>query len=510
MPHLPEPSPMNRRRFLQRSAGAFAGLAASPSLVRAASEGGAPLSGLQIAPHSVLDEGMDRCLDILQEKAAVDTLFIYTHTYTSATNRPPEVLAQDHGVTIPDQRGRKLPWVWVEHDDSAFSDTSLRHHRPGDDYEYRDAAETLFPKLIENCHARGMKVYGRILQASLKAADLIENFDDVVFRGLDGEPVQGASWFNEDFIEFERATVENTFRNYELDGFQYGAEMTGPLSHVIFKGDQPNCFDAASLRHAESAGIDIDRMRTGYQKLHDLINGLKQGGEKPVDGVFSEVLRVFQYYPEVLEMNREVLRADLRLTETMLNAAREARPGIECGTHVDHQRSSWDIFYRSAIPYSDIAAFSDFIKPIVYHDSFGLRLRGWVIERYGEAFLSELSFEQSTELFWSLFGHDPETMPGYDELAEVGSVPTDYVRRETERVVAGAGDDARVYPGIGFDNPWYAPHHVPMESSPEGIEANVHAAFEAGADGIVASREYDEMRMPSLEAFGRAMREHGA
>jgi hypothetical protein len=32
-------------------------------------------------------------------------------------------------------------------------------------------------------------------------------------------------------------------------------------------------------------------------------------------------------------------------------------------------------------------------------------------------------------------------------------------------------------------------------------------AYEAGAKGVVASREYEEMTIPNLEAFGRGVRE---
>ena len=38
------------------------------------------------------------------------------------------------------------------------------------------------------------------------------------------------------------------------------------------------------------------------------------------------------------------------------------------------------------------------------------------------------------------------------------------------------------------------------------IEA-VKAAFEAGAEGILISREYDEMHLESLRAIGEAMRQ---
>jgi hypothetical protein len=35
-------------------------------------------------------------------------------------------------------------------------------------------------------------------------------------------------------------------------------------------------------------------------------------------------------------------------------------------------------------------------------------------------------------------------------------------------------------------------------------------SFDAGADGVLASRDYDEMQLSSLEAFGRAVRERTA
>jgi hypothetical protein len=34
----------------------------------------------------------------------------------------------------------------------------------------------------------------------------------------------------------------------------------------------------------------------------------------------------------------------------------------------------------------------------------------------------------------------------------------------------------------------------------------VTRAYDAGADGIVASREYEEMTVPNLKAVGRAVR----
>ena len=62
----------------------------------------------------------------------------------------------------------------------------------------------------------------------------------------------------------------------------------------------------------------------------------------------------------------------------------------------------------------------------------------------------------------------------------------------------------KIYSGIGFDIPWNG-HH--FNSDPEKIYRAVNRAFDAGADGVKLSRQYDEMRLPNLRAAGRAIRE---
>lgn len=37
--------------------------------------------GVQLGPQSVFDEGPERCLDLLQETAGVNAVFVYSHTY---------------------------------------------------------------------------------------------------------------------------------------------------------------------------------------------------------------------------------------------------------------------------------------------------------------------------------------------------------------------------------------------------------------------------------------------
>jgi hypothetical protein len=228
------------------------------------------------------------------------------------------------------------------------------------------------------------------------------------------------------------------------------------------------------------------------------------------DGVLAEVMRVFYRYPEVLRWDYQWFQSDDEICSQVHRIAKQIRPNIDSGRHVDHQRSSWDFFYRAATSYEQMAANADFIKPIVYHETMGPRLRWWVIQRMQERLLNDLSLEQSLQLFYSLFGLDARHEPELDELESKGLSP-EYVFRETRRCKLSVGNRARVYAGIGIDVPWYVPDGMePRPSDPELLVRAVQRAFDAGADGVVASREYNEMRMPSLAAFGRAVRANGS
>jgi hypothetical protein len=55
-----------------------------------------------------------------------------------------------------------------------------------------------------------------------------------------------------------------------------------------------------------------------------------------------------------------------------------------------------------------------------------------------------------------------------------------------------------------MDIPWNNRH---FHSDPEKVYRSVLRAFDAGADGVMLSRQYDEMRIANLRAAGRAIRE---
>ena len=72
---------------------------------------------------------------------------------------------------------------------------------------------------------------------------------------------------------------------------------------------------------------------------------------------------------------------------------------------------------------------------------------------------------------------------------------------------------SKVYAGLGFDIPW--DQHgsqrkgevQPLISDAQFIYRCARRCFDEGADGLLISREYDELTVPNLRAVGRAVRE---
>lgn len=496
---------MGRRHFFKNVSVALAGAGVARRTAEAAAQaqGGAAsrfpapiFNGIQMGPHTMLDEGIEHCLDLIQETAGIDAVLTYSHAFHGDLRKPATALATDHGKRPRTNRG-PLPAVWVRHHDRYFRNTRLRVRPPDPALEY--AGRDIFAEMLEPARRRGMKVYARVLEGS---GSSIENFAAVAAVDVYGKPARVACWANPDYRSFWCAVVEDLFRSYDLDGFQWGAERMGPLMNVILPWDDrpPACFCGHCVARARSNGIDPERAREGFRRLFEYVRGLIAGNPKPAEGVFVVFLRHLIRYPEILAWQYQYRLSREEVMKGMYDTIKSVRPAARVGWHVDHQPSSWDIVYRAEMSYEEMAPYSDFIKLILYHAVLGPRIRSWYLERFRRTILSELTLEQSLELYYALFGYDKNVEPKVDDLARTGFSP-DYVYRETRRSVASAGGRTKIYAGVGFDVPGSPPE------DPEKIYEAVLRAAEAGAGGIVVSREYEEMRLPNLRAVGRAMQE---
>src|SRR5499427_1634557 len=121
---------MNRRNFVQSAmAGALASAAQNASAAPAARK----MIGIQVGAVSFVDEGVTKVLDIFQQSAYVNTLFVATFTYGTgiAGRQVPGQPLPDHGKQEYDTdtfKGGSYTRIRPEY----YKDTVLRDFRAPD------------------------------------------------------------------------------------------------------------------------------------------------------------------------------------------------------------------------------------------------------------------------------------------------------------------------------------------------------------------------------------------
>ena len=499
---IDQPIQASRRAFLQAAA-----VAAATKVGWAASaDQRMTMIGLQIAPFNVLDEGVERCLDRAGELAAVNTLFMYSHTfYGIPYSRTANVLADDHGYQPRNDLDRNLWPVWVRHDDKNFSDTKLRFvKQPKDSVHF---GRDIFDEIAEPARQRAIRVFARLLEPGrLEIQDRVPHFDSVtsvnVFGKLANEPCRN----NPEYQAWCRALVTDLFLNYDIEGYQWGAERIGPLAGLLSNGSSPGCFCSHCIEQAKQDNVDADRAKQGYRNLYSLIRSVREGKPAPAEGIMSSLLGIMLEYPEVLAWEHQWRKAKERLAKQIYDAIKSVKPSAIVGRHIDSKGTTLNPITRAGTDYAAMSEYSDFIKPILYQDVMAPRIVDHFVKRWTSGTLAELSPETVLDFLKAFNGYKDE-IPPLTQLNTKALSP-EYVFLETQRLVKLTDGKAEIYPGIGLD----VPHRVAgqFKRSPQNLELlkkTVHRSFDAGATGIVASREYDEMRLPTLKAFGDAVRQ---
>ena len=82
---------------------------------------------------------------------------------------------------------------------------------------------------------------------------------------------------------------------------------------------------------------------------------------------------------------------------------------------------------------------------------------------------------------------------------------TTYTAKQSAREALN-GTATHLWPGIDIDIPT---GRANSKSTPEGTRAAVAAALRAGADGVLLSRKYSEMKLANLRGAGQAIKQAG-
>jgi hypothetical protein len=258
------------------------------------------------------------------------------------------------------------------------------------------------------------------------------------------------------------------------------------------------CFCEHHQRAAKAAGIDFQRARQGFRELDRFVKNAL-AGNRPADGYFVEWWRLLVDYPEIVAWDRLFDAAKHQVLAEVQAAVKAVRQDLQVGFHIEHVNSFNPIF-RATRSYQDLAAKADFLKVVVYNNCGGERYANF-IRNIGSTVFRDVPREELLRFNNHLLNYGEEAK--LDELAGAGLSP-DYVLRETQRALAGVQGKCNILPGIDIGIPTAK---TSRKASADDTYAATAAALKAGAQGVIFSRKYSEMRLENVAAAGRAVRE---
>src|ERR1017187_1567566 len=491
---------MNRRNFLQNAA--IGALAAQSAQAAPASK----MIGIQVGAVSFVDEGVEKVLDEFQQDASINTIFVATFTYGRgiAGRQVPGQPLPDHGTQQYDNgsgpgtfHGGSYTKIHPEY----YKDTVLQNFRAPDFGDY-DVLEAVIP----SARQRGMKT---ICWFEDVWNDSVPNVRQAQERHLDGTNATTLCFNNPNYRNWLLGTVEDYARSYEIDGIMWGSERQGAFADALrgaHGGASGNplkvtCFCDFCEHKAQERGINVVRARKGFQALADFVQVARQG-RRPVDGYYVTLWRLMLRYPELLAW--EMLWTD-SLRETyaaMYSKVKAVKPSIGVGWHIWHN-NSFSPIYRAEQDLSELTHYSDFLKMVMYHNCGGERMASY-IRNVGQTMFGDVPQQELLDFHYRVLDYKQEK--SLADLPKYG-FSADYVYREAKRAREEInGTKTQLWPGIDIDIPTA---QTSSKSTPDGTKDAVLAAFRAGADGVLLSRKYSEIRLPNLRGAGAALKQLG-
>jgi hypothetical protein len=488
----------SRRSFLKSSAG-LAAMAAFGSYPM----GFPPLNGcgIQIGPDCFFDEGIEKVLDILQEKGAVDTLYLSTFTYdrgiigrTAGKDYP------GHGIDASD-KGYFHGGNYATPHAAFYANTAIKGERlKAPDFGNRD----ILAEVLLEAKRRGLKIISSIQDGFSYPADMpfIEGMHEIDLHGRQGDAL---CFFHPDVREFWTAVARDLCSSYEIDGVLLFNERNGPLLNAIgvshaqaIDSASVTCFCPHHEREAKARGIDFQRAKEGYLRLDRFVQQALRG-QRPSDGYYVEFERLMLTYPEIMAYNQLFDVGKHQILKDIYTSVKAVRKELEVGFHIEHT-NSFNPLYRATRDYAQLAEIADFLKVVVYNNCGGERYVNF-IHNICQTVFRDVPPGELMKMNNHLLNYAGEAP--IESLAEAGLSP-DYVMRETQRAKAGVAGKCRILPGIDINIPT---GEKSRKASPDDTYQATMGAFKGGADGVILSRKYSEMRLDNLAAAGRAVRE---
>ncbi len=497
----------SRRDFLKDTAGLAALTTLDPQAALAPHATFSPkptlknTCGIQIGPDCFYDEGIDKLLDILQNKGAVDTLYLSTFTYDRGIiGRTPGKDFPGHGVDAPDT-GYFHGGNYATPHAAFYTNTAIKGEKlKAPDFGDHDILKELLP----NAKRRGLKTICSIQDGFSYPGDMpfISDMHEIDLYGRKGAAL---CFFNPAVREFWAAVARDLCSSYDIDGVLLFNERNGPLLSAIGASHAQTidsavvtCFCPHHEREAKARGIDFQRAKQGYLQLDRFVQQALND-QRPSDGYYVEFERLMLTYPEIMAYNQLFDVGKHQILKDIYVSVKAIRKELEVGFHIEHT-NSFNPLYRATRDYGQLAELADFLKVVVYNNCGGERYVSFIHNMCRTVFRDVPPGELMT-MNNHLLNYANEAP--IETLAAAGLSP-DYVMRETQRAKAGVKSKCRILPGIDINIPT---GQKSRKASPDDTYQATQSAFKGGADGVILSRKYSEMRLDNLAAAGRAVRD---
>ncbi|HEY3762387.1 MAG TPA: hypothetical protein VGN23_11635 [Verrucomicrobiae bacterium] len=488
---------MNRRKFIQLGVVGTGAIVTGVNPLygqKAAASVKSAMVAMPISIAPLAQQDLDTIFADMHERAGVNALFPFMYTHEPhRTGVPPSDGFHGGNYARPHMQYYKdMPLTLADMTATEFGNVDI------------------LERVIPVAQKHGIRVFCFLLEDN-KLPATVPNWQSMYEVDHHGRPTTGhpgGPCFNNPMYQnFTLGLVEDYARSYDIGGIMWGSERQSGFLNTLgithegaYDPGRTTCFCEYCVKKGRSLGIDADRARAGYDAAEQFIRATR-AGQAPRDGHFATFWRLLLQYPEVLAWENLWVTSRHELQASIYKRIKSVNPKLQVGWHV-WQNITFSPFQRAEENLTDLTGYSDFIRPAVYNNCAGGRFVGFVKGAHSGVF-GDSAPADTCKMLLDQLGYDEAP---YDKLPAVG-FSADYVKRETSRSVAAvAGHPVQVWPGIDID--------VPVEKgeshcTPESVGQAVKAVFAGGAQGIILSRNYTEMKPENLSGAGDALRELG-
>ncbi len=378
--------------------------------------------------------------------------------------------------------------------------TMFRHPSVGIDDKGRD----LFDRLREVLEPRDMGIILGMGEDAWGYQDRYPGYSTIAMVDCYGQTHRQSCVNNPAWRNFQIAAMEDTVREHPyLESIMFMHERSGPLHAMFYEagygdGRFPYCFCEHCCRKGRERGIDPNRAREGYIKLLQLVDSAVAGDPAPPEGWFLSIWRLFLRYSEILAWDQLWWDSLHDYRAAVSGAVKALRLDVKVGFHYQHAVMLNSFLWKAGDDPERIAQYADWVKPSVYPGCSGARARNQ-LGRAHKALFRDLTPEVARDFVHGIMGHSAEDTPDY--LAQDGqlSFHASWVEKAIRRYKES--QPRPVHAGLGIGVPG-----GDQAETVDQITACTEACFNAGADGILFSREFREMRPEIARAAGDVIR----